>query len=66
MYFFVGIDNARFKKPVGPGDQVQLDVELLKVKRNIWVFHGKASVDGRLVASADLMCTYRSIGEIRS
>ncbi len=66
MYFFVGIDNARFKKPVGPGDQVLLDVELVKVRRNIWVFHGKASVEGRLVASADLMCTYRSIGEIRS
>ncbi len=66
MYFFVGIDNARFKKPVGPGDQVILDVELLKVRRQIWVFHGKASVDSKLVAAADLMCTYRSVGEIRN
>jgi 3-hydroxyacyl-[acyl-carrier-protein] dehydratase len=66
MYFFVGIDNARFKKPVVPGDQVQLDVELLKVRRNIWVFHGEASVDQKVVAVADLMCTYRSVGEIRN
>jgi len=66
MYFFVGIDNARFKRPVVPGDQMRLDVELLKVRRNIWVFHGKASVDGKLAASANLMCTYRSVGEIRN
>ena len=66
MYFLVGVDNARFKRPVGPGDQVCLDVELHKVRRNIFVYHGEASVDQRLVASADLMCTYRSMVEIRN
>ena len=66
MYFFVGIDNARFKHPVGPGDQIRLDVELKKVRRNIWVFHGKATVDGRLVASAELMCTLRRVEDMRS
>ena len=66
MYFFVGIDNARFKHPVGPGDQIRLDVELKKVRRNIWVFHGKATVDGRLVASAELMCTHRRVEDMRS
>ncbi len=66
MYFFVGIDKARFKRPVGPGDQVLLEVELIKVRRRIWKFHGEASVDGNLVASADLLCTHRGVDEIRS
>jgi 3-hydroxyacyl-[acyl-carrier-protein] dehydratase len=66
MYFFVGIDNARFKHPVVPGDQIRLDVELKKVRRNIWVFHGKATVDGRLVASAELMCTHRRVEDMHS
>jgi 3-hydroxyacyl-[acyl-carrier-protein] dehydratase len=65
MYFFVGIDNARFKRPVGPGDQVRLDVELIKRRRRIWKFYGEASVDGQLVTSAELLCTHRSIDEIR-
>ena len=65
MYFFVGIDNARFKRPVGPGDQILLDVTLIKERRRIWKFYGQASVDGQLVTSADLMCTHRSIDEIR-
>jgi 3-hydroxyacyl-[acyl-carrier-protein] dehydratase len=66
MYFFVGIDKARFKRPVGPGDQIRLDVELKKVRRGIWVFYGEASVDGRLAASADLLCTHRSVEDMRS
>lgn len=65
MYFFVGIDKARFKRPVGPGDQVLLEVEVGKVRRNIWVFKGEASVDKRLVACAELMCTYRSTREVQ-
>jgi 3-hydroxyacyl-[acyl-carrier-protein] dehydratase len=65
MYFFVGIDNARFKRPVRPGDQILLDVEFIKVRRKIWKFYGEASVEGQLVTTADLLCTHRSIDEIR-
>ena len=65
MYFFVGIDNARFKQPVRPGDQILLDVEFIKERRKIWKFYGQASVDGQLVTTADLLCTHRSIDEIR-
>ncbi len=66
VYFFVGIDRARFKRPVGPGDQLDLYVELLKVRRNIWSFSGEARVDGRIAATADLMCTHRKYQDVRS
>ena len=56
LYYFAGIDNARFKKPVEPGDQIILQATLVKQKRNIWKFKGTATVDGEIVASADLMC----------
>jgi len=56
LYYLAGIDNARFKRPVEPGDQLRLDVKLVKQKRNLWKFFGEASVDGELVASADIMC----------
>ena len=56
LYLFVGIDNARFKKQVVPGDVLTLDVELIKRKRAIWKFDCKASVDGKLAASAIIMC----------
>ena len=59
LYYFVGIDKARFKRPVEPGDQLMLKVKLLGVRQGIWRFHGDASVDGKLVASADIMCTAR-------
>jgi len=58
-YFFVGIDAARFKKPVVPGDQLVLDVKLLKCKRDIWKFEASASVDSVVVCSAELMCAQR-------
>ncbi|MEY6431641.1 3-hydroxyacyl-ACP dehydratase FabZ [Thioalkalicoccus limnaeus] len=57
LYYFVGIDKARFKRPVEPGDQLSLDVRVLNVKRGIWKFDGVAKVDGKLVASAEIMCT---------
>jgi 3-hydroxyacyl-[acyl-carrier-protein] dehydratase len=57
LYYFVGIDKARFKRPVEPGDQLRLEVELRGTKRGIWMFSGTASVEGRQVASADIMCT---------
>ena len=56
LYYLAGIDNARFKKPVEPGDQLQLTVKLVKNKRNLWKFSGEATVDGELVVSADIMC----------
>jgi 3-hydroxyacyl-[acyl-carrier-protein] dehydratase len=59
LYYFVGIDKARFKRPVEPGDQLCLDVRVLNIKRGIWKFNGEARVDGKLAASAEIMCTAR-------
>jgi 3-hydroxyacyl-[acyl-carrier-protein] dehydratase len=56
LYYLAGIDNARFKRPVEPGDQIKLDVKLVKQKRNLWKFFGEATVDGKLIVSADIMC----------
>lgn len=55
-YYLAGIDNARFKRPVVPGDQLMLEVTYLKSKRNIWSFDCRAEVDGELAASAQIMC----------
>lgn len=59
LYYFVGIDKARFKRTVEPGDQLTLDVRLKKVRRGIWLFSGEARVEDQIVATADLMCTAR-------
>jgi len=59
LYYFVGIDKARFKRPVEPGDQLLLEVLLKNVKRGIWMFNGEARVDGKIVATAEIMCTAR-------
>ena len=59
LYYFASIDNARFKRPVLPGDQLILDVEYLKERRGIAKFTGVASVDGHEVCSAELMCAKR-------
>ena len=56
LYLFVGIDGARFKRQVVPGDVLTLEVELIKRKRAIWKFDCKASVAGELAASATIMC----------
>ncbi len=56
LYLFVGIDNARFKRQVIPGDQLQLEVDLTRTIRNIWKFDTVAKVDGKVVASAQIMC----------
>ena len=60
IYMLVGIDNARFKRMVEPGDQLILEVEVLIVKRGIWKFKGTALVDGKVVTSAELMCTQKA------
>ena len=59
LYYLVGIDNARFKRPVEPGDQLRLEAQLIKRKRDIWVFSTEAGVDGKTVATAEIMCTQR-------
>jgi 3-hydroxyacyl-[acyl-carrier-protein] dehydratase len=61
MYYFVGIDGARFKRPVLPGDQLILDVSLTRTSRSIWKYSGRATVDGHLAAQADLMCAYQMV-----
>jgi len=53
--FFTGIDEARFRKPVIPGDQLRLVVEVVRHRREIWVFNGQATVDGEVVAEAKIM-----------
>lgn len=53
--YFMGIDKAKFRKPVIPGDNLRLEVEVLKQRGNIWVFKGKAYVDDTLVSEAELM-----------
>lgn len=61
VYYFVGIDGARFKKPVTPGDRLMLEVSILVNKRGLWKFAGRASVDEQLAAEAELLCTVRTI-----
>lgn len=61
LYYFVGIDKARFKRPVEPGDQLRLEVEYIKRKRGIWKFNGVATVDDEMVCSAEIMCAEREV-----
>lgn len=61
VYYFAGIDNARFKRPVSAGDQLRLDVQIMRSKRGVVQFAGKALVDGQLSAEADLLCTLRAL-----
>ncbi len=56
LFYLVGIDKARFKTPVGPGDQLVLHVKFVKSMRGVWKFTAEAKVEGAVVASADLMC----------
>lgn len=56
IYYLAGIDKARFKRQVGPGDQLILEVIYVKSRRNIWTFDCRAEVEGKLAASAQIMC----------
>ena len=60
LYYFVGIDGARFKKPVQPGDQLILKATILRERIGIWKYAVQAEVDGRVVTEAELMCTMRT------
>ena len=61
VYYFAGIDAARFKRPVEPGDQLIMDVELLRMKSGIFKFKGVTRVDGNVACEAELMCTMRKV-----
>jgi 3-hydroxyacyl-[acyl-carrier-protein] dehydratase len=61
LYLFVGIDKARFKRQVGPGDQLMLDVQLVRNKQGYGVFSATASVDNEIATTAELMCVFKEI-----
>ena len=61
LYYFVGIDGARFKRPVGPGDQLHLHASVERYRGGIWKFKTYAEVDGQVATEADLMCTVKKI-----
>ena len=61
IYYFVGIDKARFKKPVCAGDQLILKVSVLRVMRGLWKFACRAEVAGEVVAEAEVLCTMRNL-----
>lgn len=56
--YFVGIDNTKFRKPVVPGDQIRLELEVTGCRRGIWSFAGKAYVEGKLVTESELRATF--------
>lgn len=61
VYYFAGIDSARFKKPVLPGDQIILNVKIDRILKGIWKYTGVARVDGVIVAEAQMMCILKAI-----
>jgi 3-hydroxyacyl-[acyl-carrier-protein] dehydratase len=61
VYYFVGIDGARFKKPVVPGDTLRLEVTQGPQKRGIGKYYAKATVEGALAAEAELLCALREL-----
>ena len=61
IYYFVGADNTRFKRPVVPGDRLQLEASIVTERRGIWKFECKATVDGELVCSSTILCADRKL-----
>jgi len=61
VVYFAGIDEARFKRPVGPGDQLILEATIERQKAGIYRYRARASVDGQLAVEAVLMCTMRKV-----
>ncbi|MCK9385217.1 MAG: 3-hydroxyacyl-ACP dehydratase FabZ [Nevskia sp.] len=59
IFYFAGIEHARFKRIVIPGDQLRFEVEIDKVKRNVWRFKAKAMVETELACEAELMCALK-------
>ncbi len=63
LYYFVGVDNARFKRPVEPGDQLMLRVNLLRQRARVWKFESHAMVDDKVVCEATLMCAAKEFAD---
>lgn len=61
VYYFVGIDGARFKRPVSAGDQLILNVEITRTVKGIWKYSAQALVDGKVATEAELMCTIKAL-----
>ncbi|MDE2564168.1 MAG: 3-hydroxyacyl-ACP dehydratase FabZ [Burkholderiales bacterium] len=61
VVYFAGIDGARFKRPVGPGDQLLLEASIDRAKAGIYRYKARATVDGLLAVEAELMCTMRKV-----
>ncbi|OGS95740.1 MAG: 3-hydroxyacyl-[acyl-carrier-protein] dehydratase FabZ [Gallionellales bacterium RIFCSPLOWO2_02_FULL_57_47] len=61
VYYFAGIDGARFRQPVGPGDQLIIKATLVRSMRGLFKFSATAEVDGKLAAEAELMCTVKAV-----
>ena len=61
VYYFAGIDKARFKKPVGPGDQLILEANISRILKGIWQYSCRALVDDVVVAEANIMCILKEI-----
>lgn len=64
LYYFAGIDSARFKRPVEPGDQLVLNVTFERRVRDIYKFKGQAVVDGKVAAEAEFMCVVKKVGGV--
>ena len=61
VYYLVGIDGARFRRPVVPGDQLRIEVKADRLSRTVCKYNGRALVDGQVAAEANLMCAIRSL-----
>lgn len=61
LYLFAGVDDVRFKRPVVPGDRLQLESRVVSEKRGIWKFECRATVEGVLAASATILCADRKV-----
>jgi 3-hydroxyacyl-[acyl-carrier-protein] dehydratase len=60
IYMLVGVDKVRFKRMVEPGDQLHIKAEVMTIKRGIWKFKCSATVDEKIVTTAELMCTQKT------
>ncbi|MEH6456784.1 MAG: 3-hydroxyacyl-ACP dehydratase FabZ [Cocleimonas sp.] len=61
LYVLAGVDKAKFKQQVVPGDQLILTAEIVRHKSNVWIYHTEARVDGKLVASAEIKCVATAV-----
>lgn len=61
VFYFAGLDEVRFKRPIMPGDQLHLHVEVERQMRGVWKFKGEARVDGQIAAEGKLMCAKRDL-----